>query len=352
MTVHSARVRRPEETPDRPHRDDATPGGRVAEILSLQRTAGNQAVARMLQRSVEIGPPGNANAAQRQTYSTAPDVALLTGALAARLGAVPGWVAAEVANDLPALVTGAAAYEFATPGDVVDWIVLRAVATRLHGFAAAPMPANAQHAAQITPTGEDLKEAYVAIEALRAAYQQAGNAAQHAPSGKAPFNLFTLNYEVDYSGPNHHYAYRNGESVVYSEQFKRSNAQSILNHLRYNGRNARFGGRVEMVDNFVCSFLAEPTRWPVEQIFNLLATQNTDGEDSAMAGGTVAGTLPMAAGGTYNAVRQVVGHDMPNRALAHARSEGLWDKIDAKLAGSNGLQHLVSRVAKELGLVV
>jgi hypothetical protein len=350
MTVRSTRVRSPEETPDRPHRDDATPETGVAQVLSLQRTAGNQAVTRMLHRSVEVGPPGNANVAQRQNYSTALHVPVLTLALAAKLGNMPGWVGGLVTNDLPALVTGAAAYEFATADDVVDWIVLRGVATQLRRFAAAPMPGNPVQAARVTPTGEDLKGAYQDIETLRAAYQQAGNAAQNAPAGKSPFSVFGINYEVDYSGPNHHYAFRNGVSVVYSEQFKRSNAKSILNHLRYNGRNAQFGGRVEMVDNFVCSFLAEPTRWPAEQIFNLLATQN-DGADSAMAGGTVAGTLPMAAGGTYNAALQVVGHDMPNRALVHARSEGLWATIDASLAGSNDLQHLTVLVMQQLGLM-
>jgi len=285
---------------------------------------------------VTIGLPGGAH--QRVDYTQGADVPTIMGNLANRLAAPP-WLSAWFQPHLLALVTGPASYVFDTADDVVDWIVLRELAASWRRFAANPaVPAG------VESRGQQLKTKYALVEQIRTQYAAAG-----ALGGN--FYLFGLTYQLQNAAANHFYASRNGHVVVYGG-FTRADARRVLDHLEHKGANTAYPGEGLHVDNFVCAFLAEPTRWPEEQVFNLLAVTRPDGPgNTQMVGGGVAGTLPMAGGSTWEPALGAIGPQLPKRALDHARSEGIKDLIDDRLGNSPDFQALVGRVARRLQLI-
>ena len=134
------------------------------ELFELQRFAGNQAVGRMLQRVVKVGPAGGAIT----SYADPNGVNQLTTAVQTRVGALPAWVGVLVQQQLPDIVGTPVEYAFDADDDVVDWIVLKEVLRVLRQFAASP------EAETDTIAAGQFKQGYAAMEALRAEYQTAG----------------------------------------------------------------------------------------------------------------------------------------------------------------------------------
>jgi hypothetical protein len=151
------------EQPRRTPREEAPAQDARSGLLALQRAAGNQAVTRMLQRSVKIGARLGNGAVE---HTDAGGVAALMGQLAGRLAA-PGWLSAWVQGELNSLVTGGAPYDFDTADQVLDWLLLREVTSRLQDFVARNKPRGAGD------RGKGMMATYQKVEALRTA-QRAG----------------------------------------------------------------------------------------------------------------------------------------------------------------------------------
>jgi hypothetical protein len=318
------------EQPRRKPLEEAPAQDARPSLLALQRAAGNQAVTRMLQRSVKIGARLGNGAVE---HTDAGGVAALVVQLGGRLVA-PAWLSAWVQGELNTLVTGGAPYDFDTADQVLDWLLLREVTTRLHNYVARNNP---NHAGD---RGTAMMATYQKVEALRTRYAQTGEA-----SGN--FTVFGLTYTLRKEGAGHYYAARGGHEVLYSN-LSRETAAGILAHLEYNGEAEQYGNDVA-VDNWVCSFLAEPSRWPQDQFFNLLATTKTGAPQTNMVGQQ--GILPMAGGTTWNKDLGVIARGLPLRALEYGENEGLKALIDVALPASTGVGPLAQAVGQSLDVL-
>jgi hypothetical protein len=306
---------------DAPVQDDRT------GLLALQRGAGNQAVTRMLQRAVKLGARLGNGVVE---HKDAGGVNVLMGALAGRLAA-PAWLNAWTQAELTTLVTAAVSYEFDTADQVLDWLLVKDVTTRLHAYVAHNNPGRAGD------RGKDMMTSYQALETLRARYRQVGEA-------NGNFTVFGLTYSLRKEGAGHYYAARNGHEVLYSN-LSRETAAGLVSHLVNFGEDEEYGNDVA-VDNWVCSFLAEPSRWPQEQFFNLLATTKTGSPTTNMVGQQ--GVLPMAGGTTWNKDLGVIARGLPARGLEYAEKEGLKTIIDLALPASAGAGPLAQAVGQSL----
>lgn len=285
-------------------------------LLAMQRTAGNQAVGRALQRMAVVGIPGPNN--PKTTYSAAA-AGNLVAALPGPIAGMPPWAIGWLQPHLTALEASPATYEFDNVTDIAWWIVVRELATDLLAYIQQP-PAPGQ-----ADTGGKVRRAYATIEAQRALYAQRGAASQS-------YQLFNLTYQLTNQGANHYYAARPAGRNIEYHGLPRSRAKALVNHLVRSGANAAtaaYPGEDNEVDDFVCAFLAEPTRWAEEQVFNVLTLTRT--EEQPLTGSASPNALPMAAGGTWNAALNQLGHDAPKRALRHATAEGLMPIVRQEL---------------------
>ena len=97
-------------------------------------------------------------------------------------------------------------------------------------------------------------------------------------------------------------------------------------------REARQGDVEDtVVDEFVCAFLAEPTRWAEEQVFNQLALRGHGGQaELPLTGSQAPSALPMASGTTWEPQLMRLGGETPSRIVGFARAIGLDLIIDAE----------------------
>ena len=288
-----------------------------------------------VQRSAVVGLPGPD--IPKVTYANLPvDLGPLVAAAGLAMPA-PGWFAGWLLPHLQTLIQAPIAYTFDTALDVVRWILVRELMAELGQYTV--NPANSRD-----ERGKQMRSDLVLIRPLQLAYDAAGQASQQ-------FRFCGRTYDLVNAGPRHHYASRDGHTILYSEDFTRSHARAVISHLRDHGRDARYNGPDMHVDNFVCAFLAEPTRWSPEHIFNLLATTQTGSPDDKIVG-TSASALPMAGGSTWEpgleGAAGMIAHGLPRRALQFAQSMGLFVIIDQELALSAGFPQLALAFRQQL----
>lgn len=168
----------------------------------------------------------------------------------------PGWLAAWMQPHLDAIVTAPANYALDTAGELGRWIVLRELLAELRTLLSTPGNAG------VTPDGRRARRLYQVIEAERANYAAAGLAS-------AQYTFLGHTYQLQNQGANHYYASRNGHNIEYGADFTRKDALDVLKHF-VQTPNVPYAHATD-VDNFICAFFAEPTRWPEEQVLNTLA---------------------------------------------------------------------------------
>lgn len=306
---------------------------------ALAAAVQRRAAAPMLQRTIKVGSPGAGGPGQT-TYNSG-NAAALTAALVAPLATMPAWVAAWLPAQLTTTVNNAIAYEFDTIDDVVRWALLREVLVALETFMTGPAPVAPK------PRARQTRGSYAWLEGERARFVNAGN-------GDGAFKFCGLDYIVErQAGLNHYYVYRifgakGKKSIVYSG-VERSAAIAVMTHGVQQGHNIRYGGAPSDVDDFVCAFFAESTRWNLERVLNVLALTRPGAGDSKLTGDAL-GSLPMASGSTYEPAAGDIGRQTPRRALQHADSEGIWAQVEAALPASTDLNTLVTAVKTGLKL--
>ncbi|HWI06290.1 MAG TPA: hypothetical protein VNT54_02095 [Solirubrobacteraceae bacterium] len=298
-----------------------------------------------LMRSAVVGLPGANN--PKTTYAAVPaDVNLLAAAAANALppnvAAWPGWFANWLQPHLQTLVSSPIAYTFDTTLDAVHWILVRELMVEIGRYTNTANPPGAQAR---TGRGRSMRADLRLLEPLRNAYDLAGAANQNFP-------FCGRTYALVNSGLGHHYASRAGTTIVYSEDFTRGDARAVLQHLRNHGSGAAYTGPDKDVDNFVCAFLAEPSRWRVEHVFNVLALNVGDDNDPIV--GTAVHALPMAGGSTWepgaNGGPGSIAHGLPRRALQFAQSTGLIAVIDQEIGATGDFAALALAVRRQLDI--
>jgi len=282
--------------------------------------------------TVVVGVPGANN--PKTTYDGA-HAGLLVVALAGPIAGTPAWINGWLAPHLTAIEASPASYEFNAVTDVAWWVVIRELATDLLGYLQQPrVPGN-------TDKGDKLRTAYAPIEALRVIF-----AAQGAISGQ--YQLFGLTYHLTNQGANHYYAARPAGTNIEYHGLRRGRAKALVNHLLRSGAAAAYAGVPAEVDDFVCAFLAEPTRWPEEQVFNVLAL--TWSGDEVLTGSESQNSLPMAGGTTWDANLSELGRQLPQRAIRHVTSEGLMTVIRQELLTAAGWPAFIAAMRAQLDL--
>jgi hypothetical protein len=224
-------------------------------------------------------------------------------------------------------------------GDVAWWIVIRELATDLRTYMTQPRVPG-----QRNTGGDKARIAYAAIEAERVRYAAAGNIS-------GPFQLFGLTYQLTNQGARHFYAARPAGTNIEYHGLPRDRAKAVFNHLvrsaaAGNTATAAYDGPATEVDDFVCAFLAEPTRWPEDQVFNILALMR--GGTQELTGGASPNALPMAGGTTWDATLGMLGRQLPKRAVQHATAEGLMVVMRQELNGAGGWPAFIAGMRTQL----
>ncbi|WP_371625602.1 DUF4157 domain-containing protein [Streptomyces sp. NBC_01116] len=165
------------------------------------------------------------------------------------------------------------------------------------------------------------------------------------------FTILGRTYSVGRQGTNHYYVFPpDGGMHTYAggeDGLRKNTANAVTQALLYssNTEAAPTGAQpsVRDLDEFVFAFLAEPTRWNPEHIFNVLALEREPkptlpGGSPRITGGAATVPLPMAAGGTFNPDTGpgnlgVLADRVPDRAITLTRRLGL----------SGGLTKLLGR---------
>jgi hypothetical protein len=335
MRARQIEKREPVRRERAPGPEPPAPRGLIpGPLQALQRTAGNQAVGRLLQRTVVVGLPGPNN--PKTTYDGAH-----AGNLVAALNVIAGmppWINAWLQPHLTAIEASPASYELDNVDDIAWWIVIRELAGDLLAYLQQP-----RVLANRGDTGDNLRRAYAAIEAQRAIY-----AAQGAIGGQ--YQLFGLTYQLTNQGPNHFYAARPAGTNIEYHGLRRDRAKALVNHLLASGAGAAgaaYTGEAKEVDDFVCAFLAEPTRWPEDQVFNVLTL--TRAGTQPLTGSESANSLPMAGGTTWDANLSQLGRQLPKRAISHATAEGLMAIIAQELPAAAGWPAFLTAMHGQLG---
>jgi hypothetical protein len=263
----------------------------------------------VLQGTISIGQPGM----PQQAYTNASFPAL-QALVAANEAAFP-WIIPQENVLLQHLLTPNVTYVFDSIPQLCNWARIMVVATDLMTVC---LNGGAGGAGQ-------WRARYLLVEAQRAAFQAAGN-------GPGQFTLVGCQYAVAAQpGVNHYYITRVGSpnSVLYAGHLTVADAKAILRQLANPAPG--FVPNPVMADEFACSYLAEPTRWPQEQVFNLLALQAADVTVLTGQGRT----LPMTSGTTYEPALGVLGREAPKRIVLFADQIGLTMVIAQEL-GLNG----------------
>lgn len=206
-------------------------------------------------RGIQIGAPGP-NIPKVRFDTTAGPVA---AALAVYEAAHP-WIIVDSTTFIDELMNAGVMYEFDTLDDVFLWARIRLVTTELMRVVTAG--ANSQW-----------RMRYHLLETQRAEFQRVGEL--NPVAGPQVFTCLGINYTLVKSDTNHYYVDRNGRTVTYNGALTDTKLRSILGLLHKN--QPATGADTAHIDEFVCACLAEPTRWPEEQAFTLLAATTHPG---------------------------------------------------------------------------
>jgi hypothetical protein len=256
--------------------------------------------------SISIGPAG-----LPQTVYTNANLAALLAALAVHEVNQPWIIPASTAH-IQNLIVPNVTYQFESNAQCFQWARTRMVTAELMNVClnGGGPQANAWRAR------------YNFIEALRQQFAAAGLA-------NNPFAFLGNNYIVTQQAANHYYIARNGQTVLYAGHLTTADARAILQALNQPpGQQGNPNVAAAAVDEFACAFLAETTRWPEEQVFNLLGLR-------AAVGTTLTGqgkTLPMTSGTTWEPALGVIGRETPRRIVLFAEQIGLDLVIAQELA--------------------
>ncbi|MDH2427532.1 hypothetical protein [Sphaerisporangium sp. TRM90804] len=259
------------------------------------------------QGHITVGDPGAGPAA----YEDAATLLQLTAALHEDRP----WLVAELTRLLRDMLAPKVTYAFRHDRQLFQWLLVRLVTSDLLPRVSAPAtPADAKGL-------RDLRQKHALIEAQRAMFATAGN-----QSG--PFAFLGQHYRLQRAEQNHYDVSLNGKIVRYKKKLTVQAAQRIVEALR-TGAPGAVGASTQQVDEFVCAFLAEPTRWREEQVFNLLALSST--LNGPLTGADDASALPMTAANTWEPTLRELGPQTPVRAVHFAGAVGLLTHIDQAL---------------------
>jgi hypothetical protein len=275
-------------------------------------------------------PPGGVNVGQAGLplvrYRVTPGPVAAAQAI---FDAASPWVTAPCTPLIQTLMNAGVTYAVETLDELFWWARVRLVTQDLLAFSVLP-PAAGDSQSQ-----RKWKSAYQVIEAQRTEFQRVGelNPAQH----QQILTCLTRQYVLTRQAASHYYASRGGNAVTYTGRLTVGGARSILNGLGRVANNQPFDPATlddGAVDEFVCAFFAEPTRWREEQVFNLLALFNAP-VDTVLTGAN--GILPMAAGTTWDQALGVVGAQVPKRVWEFAHALGMDVTISQELALAGAL---------------
>lgn len=239
----------------------------------------------------------------------------VAGPLAAALNVFEAnhpWIVADSTTVIGELMNAGVVYPFDTLDHVFRWARVRLVSQAVLRHASAAGAA------------DRLRTWYRLIEAQRTEFRRVGELVGQPQV----FTCLGIDYTLVKSAANHYYASRDGHTVLYNGRLTDTKARSIVRLLHEN-RTAT-DADTGHVDEFVCAFLAEPTRWPEEQAFNLLAL-HAQPADRALTGNVGTIVLPMTSGSTYEPATGRPGAQVPRRTLDFADKIGLTAIIDQEI---------------------
>ncbi|MEU6167219.1 eCIS core domain-containing protein [Streptomyces tanashiensis] len=189
-------------------------------------------------------------------------------------------------------------------------------------------------------------------------------------SQRRDFTILGRTYSVGRQGTNHYYVFPpNGGMHTYAggdDGLRRNTALPIVEALiqSNNTEEAPAGQQISVrdLDEFVFAFLAEPTRWNPEHIFNVLALERQPnpplpGGSPRITGGAATIPLPMAAGGTFNPDTGpgnlgVLADRVPDRAITMIRRLGLDGGLTTLLGRPNITRERLTRfMGRGLGIL-
>ncbi|MCB8907628.1 MULTISPECIES: DUF4157 domain-containing protein [unclassified Streptomyces] len=189
-------------------------------------------------------------------------------------------------------------------------------------------------------------------------------------SQRRDFTILGRTYSVGRQGTNHYYVFPpNGGMHTYAggdDGLRRNTALPIVEALiqSSNTEDAPTGQQISVrdLDEFVFAFLAEPTRWNPEHIFNVLALDRQPnpplpGGSPRITGGAATIPLPMAAGGTFNPDTGpdnlgVLADRVPDRAITMVRRLGLDRGLTQLLRKPNMTRERLTRfMGQGLGIL-
>lgn len=262
--------------------------------------------------AIAIGRPGTTVTTHQQMDAE------VTESLA-RFEAGRPWMIQASTTLIGQLLASGVTYPFDTYQELFTWARIRVV-TQDMLTAVKALPAQGGTNGQ-----KRWRAIYRALERQRSLFQQAGDAQQ-------PFTLLDRTYTVR-SVPNtrnHYYAERNSQVITYQGRLTVRAAQNITNCLA-GGPTASPGAVNDgPLDEFVCAFLAEPTRWEEEHIFNILAIMSKD-LDAVLTENIGTILLPMAAGSTWEPQLNQLGAQAPRRIVGFATARGMTDVINQEV---------------------
>lgn len=179
-------------------------------------------------------------------------------------------------------------------------------------------------------------EKFVLIEELRARFQAAAD---------GPFEFLGQTYTLkkpDTQIINHIYVYRGNKSVLY-HGLTVSGARAVLAGIKSSKQEKLLQADI---DDFVCAFFAESTRWPEEQMFNLFATLAVANQDLLLTGEN--GILPLASGSTWEVQLSAIGREVPRRIVDFATYTGLHLVLEQELPTAASASQFASRVLSSM----
>jgi hypothetical protein len=228
------------------------------------------------------------------------------------------WIAQEAQALIDALVNAPVLYEFDSFADVFSWVKIRLVTRHL-------LVRITSDPDDATESETEWKRRYGLIEGVRTTFEQCGELS-------APFTFLNVTYTLAKQEHHHYYVTNSNKTVVtYNGKLKAGDARSFIDKIDF-GKNV---GKSEsgLCDEFVCAFFAEPTRWPEEHVFNLLACSETLPVPAQGLTGNMGSSvlLPMASGSTWEAGLRVLGTQAPMRTVRFAAGCGLTQIIDEVL---------------------
>ncbi|SNT50886.1 hypothetical protein SAMN05443665_103727 [Actinomadura meyerae] len=282
------------------------------------------------QGTVEIGAAGPDSHRDSYDHSTLDN--LITRLMKGRK--LPAWYEKTARRLLQELIKPKVTYRFADDEAVHYWTLTRVVTTHLWTLSTEMLAEPDNQELREEPWQETWSEQYLAIERLRAQFQAAAG---------GNFTFLGKDYQLKRQFPdiaNHIYVYRRGTSVVY-HGIKISTARAIMDAIEGPARKLAEAD----IDDFVCAFFAEPTRWPEEQMFNLLAIAGTR-SDTQLTGDN--GILPLASGSTWEARLNAPGREVPRRIVEYTTSIGLHHALNQELAGSSSPEQFALEVIRNM----